>query len=699
MRCTRLVPLAVLALLGARPLPLAAQTVSAPAPAVSAGDDLRTSKEAIAPQEATAGVTPVVSIRRTDAPLTEVLRELQDQTGINFVATPEVTSDVRVKDVNLEKLPWRDALRALLLQTEAIIEEETPRMVRIGRPPRVTMEFRNAPIASVVDMIGKVSGANIIISSQVQGNITVRLTNIPWNAALDSIVKTAGFTTVREEDKIIRIVDPKQLQAQLETKYVQLKFLRPPPKYTGTIKTPYAREAGGAAGGAAAPAAPAPAIGGSPDLAGFTVLNIVRNMLSKDATGKDVGKLDYDRDTSTLIVTDTKPILDKVTELIKLIDVEPLQVLIDVNFVSTQNTDLMTLGTNFALGTDEGLTFSTQALPPATVPGLGSNDATRVVRPFNSPDIDAPPAGGGAGKVTSLPFGLGAERPVSEQLFLTKYDFLSTFRVFKKDKFSKIIQRPTLAAINNQEATIFLGEEIHYAETKAVATQSGGTSFEISEAQKSPVKVGFQLLIIPNIIPESEKVILTVIPQNETLSGDPSTAAGKVSGFERFIIAGLGVGGTTLTIDLPRIRSATVVTRMLLESGQTTVIGGLVQDNVGKTVTKIPLLGDIPILGWLFKQESTTEVKDHLFIFITPRIIRSSRDTRTSIDEQLQGRTEVENRALKALKKGDRAAGEALDKQFEERRRREEEEFRRLEREAEDTGAAPKAETPATDEK
>ena len=64
-----------------------------------------------------AGITPVVSIRRTDAPLTEVLKELQDQTGINFVATPEVTSDVRVKDVNLEKLPWRDALKALLLVT------------------------------------------------------------------------------------------------------------------------------------------------------------------------------------------------------------------------------------------------------------------------------------------------------------------------------------------------------------------------------------------------------------------------------------------------------------------------------------------------------------------------------------------------------------------------------------------------------
>jgi type IV pilus assembly protein PilQ len=660
-------------------LPVASAAPPSPPPADKtvpvpggAADFARTSKEAIAPQEAIAGVMPLVTIRRTDAPLAEVLKDLQEQTGINFVATPEVTHEIRVKDVNLDRVPWRDALRALLLQTEAIIESETPRLVRVGRPPRVTMEFRNAPVASVIDMIGKVSGANIIISSQVQGNITVRLSNIPWNAALDSIVKTAGYVTVREDDKIVRIVDPKQLQAQLETKYFQLKYLRPPPKYTGTIKTSYAKEAGGGAAAAAGGGA-----GG--DLAGFTLLNIVRNMLSKDAAGKDVGKLDYDKDTSTLIVTDTKPIIDKLAELIKILDIEPLQVLIDVNFVSTRNEDLMTLGTNYALGTDEGLTFTTQALPPAAVTGTGSDSIPRGVYPFTTPATTAEPATGGVGKVTTLPFGLGKERPVSEQLFLTKYDFLTTLRVFKKDTFSKVIQRPTLAAVNNQEATIFLGEEIHYAETKAVATQSGGTSFEISEAQKSPVKVGFQLLIIPNIIPDTEKIILTVIPQNDTLSGNPSTAGGKIAGFERFIIAGLGVNGSTLSIDLPRIRSATVVTRMLLESGQTTVIGGLVQDNTGKTVTKIPLLGDIPVLGYLFKQESTTEIRDHLFIFITPRLVRSSSETRLAIDEQLKGRTETERRTLEALRRGDRAAAEAMDRQLEERRKREEEEFRRLE--------------------
>jgi type IV pilus assembly protein PilQ len=667
MRSLRLAPWVTVGILG-----LMSGLPARPAPAAvpPSAESVRTSKEAVAPQEAVTGVAILVNIRRTDAPLTDVLKELQEQTGINFVATPDVTSDIRVKDVNLERIPWRDALKAILLQTEAVIEEETPRMVRIGRPPRVTMEFRDAPVRSVIDMIGKVSGANVIISNQVSGNITVRLSNIPWNAALDSIVKTAGYVTVREDDRIIRVVDAKQLQAQLETKYYQLKYLRPPPKYTGSIKSPYAKEEQIAGGAAAATTSLIPGI--PQDLANFTLLNIVNNMLSKDAAGKVVGKLDYDRNTSTLIVTDTKPILDKVTEMIKLLDVEPLQVLIDVNFVSTSNQDLMTLGTNFAYGTDEGLTFSTQPIPPATLSGLGTSAVARGAYPFTTSAVTAPVAEGGVGKITSLPFGLGHERPVSEQLFLTKYDFISTMRIFKKDKFSKIIQRPTLAAIDNQEATIFLGEEIHYAETRASSSQSGTLTYDISEASKSPIKVGFQLLIIPNIIPESEKIILTVIPQNETLSGG-STAA--VAGFERFQIA---APTGMLSIDLPRIRSATVVTRMLVESGQTTVIGGLVQDNLAKTVTKIPLLGDIPILGYLFKQEATSTTKDHLFIFITPRLIRSSKDARSTLDEQMTGRREVEARALKALKQGDRAAGEALDKQLEERRRREEAEFRKM---------------------
>jgi type IV pilus assembly protein PilQ len=665
-------------------LPVAAEEAPAPAPspageparaeAPAAPADLKTPREATPAQELLTGRDLRVDIRVADAPLTEVLRSLQAQTDINFVATADVTSEIRVRDVHLVSIPWRDALRVVLQQTEAIIEEETPRMVRIGRPPRVSMEFRNAPLSSVLDTIAKVSGANIIIASQVQGNVTGRFKNIPWNSALDSVVKTAGFATVREDDKIIRVVDPKQLQAQLEVKAFQLKYLTPPPKYSGSIKSPYASTLGGTQQAAAS-------TGGVPaDIAGFTLLNIVRNILSKDAAGKDVGKLEYDKNTSTLIVTDTKPVIDKIAEIIKQLDVEPLQVLIDVNFVATRNEDLLTLGNNFALGTDEGLTFTTQALPPATVPSFGSDTPARIIRPFQDTRVTAATGGLGAGRVSMLPFGFGHERPVSEQLFLTKYDFVSTLRIFQKDKFSKVIQRPSIAALNNQEATIFVGEEIRYAETKAASSQSGGTTFEISEASKSPVKVGFQLLVIPNIVPDSRKIKLTVIPQNEVLSGDPSTAGGKVKGFERFIIAGLGPGGSTLTIDLPRIRSTTVVTSMLLEDGQTSVIGGLVQDETGKTVTKLPLLGDIPVLGYLFKQTQDSTVKENLFIFITPRIVRSAGETQSGLDAALKSRADAGARELESLRSGNRAAEQTVSPAMEERRKQGEAEFDSLQK-------------------
>lgn len=634
----------------------------------------RTPREAVAPLEVKAGVTPVVSIRHTDFPLAEVLKELQQQTGVNFVATAEVDNDVRVRDVNLVNVPWRDALKVLLTQTEAVIEEESVNLVRIGRPPRVKMEFRNAQLAAVLDTIAKFSNVSIIISSQVQGTVTARFNNIPWNEAMDSLVKTGGFATVRESDRIIRIVDPRQLQAQLETRPYQLKYLRPPPKYNANIKSEYLEKAGGASGGAA-PAAGAAGGGAATD---FTLLNVVRSFLSKDASGKQIGALDFDRSTNTLIVTDTKPVLDKVGDMIQMLDVEPLQVYIDVNFVATRNEDLMTLGTNFGLGTDEGFTFTTLPLPPSTVPGLGSETASRFVRPFETDDVKATTAGLGAGRVSKLPFGFGQQRSSSEQLFLTRYDFLSTLRIFQKDKFSKVVQRPQISTLDNQEATIFVGEQIAYAATKAAATQSGATTFEISEASKSPINVGFQLLIIPNIIPDTRKIIMTVIPKNDSLAGDPSTAGGKIAGFERYQIAGLGPGGSTLSIDLPRIRTSTVVTRMILEDGQTGMIGGLVQDETGQTVTKIPILGDIPILGYAFKQKQDTIIKEHLFIFVTARLVRSTVETVAVMEEHLRKRSEGEGRAFDALRRGDRAAEELLERQMQERQKRGEQELEKL---------------------
>jgi type II secretory pathway component GspD/PulD (secretin) len=220
------------------------------------------------------------------------------------------------------------------------------------------------------------------------------------------------------------------------------------------------------------------------------------------------------------------------------------------------------------------------------------------------------------------------------------------FRAFKQDQFSRIIQQPELAVTDNTEATIFVGETISYPEVKTTTNQFGGLEFSLGEAAKSPVKTGFQLFVIPKINSEANKVLLTVIPQNEFLSG-PSTGA-AVPGFTHFELVS---GGTTQSIDLPRLSQTQVVTKMVLESGHTAVLGGLVVENSTFQDNGIPVLKDIPLINYLFKQRTDEINKNHLLIFLTPKIIRRGRGPADALQQLLKLREEEEQRSFEDLKK------------------------------------------------
>jgi general secretion pathway protein D len=320
-------------------------------------------------------------------------------------------------------------------------------------------------------------------------------------------------------------------------------------------------------------------------------------------------------------------VLDRIEEIIQMLDVEPRQVLIDIKFVSTTNEDLLTFGMSWNFGGEEGVGIRNTVLDPSSF--VDPTGATRT------------------GKITRLPFGFGREvgNP-GDQYFLSEFDMIMTFRAFKQDKFSRLIQEPTLAVVDNMEATIFVGETISYAETKASSNQYGGLEYSISEASKSPVKVGFQLFVVPKIVQETNKVILTVIPQNEFLSGTSS----PLPGFERFVLAGAGAGGSTASIDLPRVSSNTLLTKLLLESGRTAVLGGLVVERSNYLDTGIPILKDIPLVNYLFKQRSDTIRKEHLLIFITPRIVRGGNGPSEQLKEMLRQREETERREFEQMR-------------------------------------------------
>jgi general secretion pathway protein D len=143
------------------------------------------------------------------------------------------------------------------------------------------------------------------------------------------------------------------------------------------------------------------------------------------------------------------------------------------------------------------------------------------------------------------------------------------------------------------------------------------------------VSVGFQLLVLPHVIPSEDKIMLTVIPQRRALSGKSS----PLPGFDRLSVSGQ-------FIDLPRVSSTALVTHMILKSRETAVIGGLLEEREQGGVDKVPLFGDIPIIGLMFQGKECTKVREHLLITITPRILRGSDSANCLITDELMGRQE-----------------------------------------------------------
>ncbi len=564
-----------------------------------------------------------VTIKVRNATVDQVVDEFRRQTGRNIVVDKKnIPEDFRIDEFIVEKELVRSALDAFVAKAELSLEQVSASLIMLSRPPRLTFNFRDADIKVVIDMIARVSGANLIISPDVKGTITLSINNVPWSEVLDAVVKTLNFTTVRESFGIIRIIHPDELLKQMETRVFPLKYIQPPSLYQAKV------EEGKTLSGK--PVTPPTTI--EEILKRFVLKQVLETVLSRDASNRTLGKLDFDPQQNIFVVRDTKVVLDKVGEVIAQLDIEPEQVILDVKFVSTTNRDLLEFGVNWSFGGKDGFETSTRILNPTSYTTVQGETVS--------------------GKITKLPFGLGRETGGvgQEQLFLSSWDGTLLFRAFKQDQYSRILQEPTLAVLDNTEATIFVGETISYAEVRTTTNQFGGLEFSLGEAAKSPVKVGFQLFVVPKIVSESNRVILTVIPQNEVLSG-PSTGA-AVPGFVRFTLVS---NGADQSIDLPRISQTQVVSRLVVESGRTAVLGGLVVERTTYEDKGVPVLKDIPLINYLFKRRSDDVTKEHLLIFLTPRIVRRGRGASETLQQLLKLREEQERKEFEESRKKEAA--------------------------------------------
>jgi len=552
----------------------------------------------------------------TDAPLGQVVSErIQPKTRVNIFVTPEAAAErVSLKVVDLH---WIYALDAMAEKINGVLIRKSSKLLRVERPLPIEMGFENEDIGKVIKAIAEYAGANVLVSPEVKGTVTLKLKNAPWRAALRDVVETVGkYSLVESDYGVLRVVPTSALELGSAT-YV-FRYMRPPPPYKGILKT---GGSSGSSGGSSGSSSGGSGASGSASVGAdivssdvfipsddpkqmediFPIVGALRTIVEPDG-----GKVTYIPSSNAVLYTGTTPKMAKVRALCEQLDTEPPQVLIDMNFIATTNRDAL----DFGMSSDSGV-------------AMGISGAGILHRlPF---------AAGGGGWADAVS-GTNFPPPSSANFTYGTLDFSQTnllYKFLKQDGCSKLVQAPKILALDNQEATIFVGESVRYAQSNAASNQNGGLTFSVSEDQNSPVNVGFQLLVIPHVIPGENKIMMLVIPQQRALSGTTSS----IPGFDRFIVSGQ-------SIDLPRVSSATLVTHMILRDNETAVIGGLLEDRDTNRQDKLPILGELPIFGALFRGQQNSKQQQNLLITITPKLRRGTDAANTIMGDELAGRSD-----------------------------------------------------------
>ena len=420
---------------------------------------------------------------------------------------------------------------------------------------KLSLNFQNVDVRSVLQVIADFTDFNIITSDSVQGNLTLRLKDVPWDQALDIILQSKGLD-MRKNGNVIWIAPGDELAAreklQLEAK-AQINDLEPLQTESFQINYHKAKE-------------------------------IFDFLKSKDQTMLSKrGSVVVDERSNKVFVTDVATRLQALRRLVQEIDVAPRQVLIEARIVEANKTFARDLGVRLGVGGAFGrIVGYTEDGAPVRRSTLGGGlGATRAMAGQVAGVDDANPAG------LNLNLPAGASNPGLLSMVLWNNSatrFLNLeLSALDADGRGRLISSPRVLTANQVEALIEQGTEIPYEE----ATSSGATSVTFKKAVLS-------LKVKPQITPDG-RLQLTIEVNKDSRGED--TRSGPA-------------------IDTKKVKS-----EVLIENGGTVVIGGIYEENETNSTQQVPLLGDIPVLGHLFKSNSRVSERRELLVFITPRIV------------------------------------------------------------------------------
>ena len=432
---------------------------------------------------------------------------------------------------------------------------------------RLTLNFQDIETRAVLQLLAETSGQNIVVSDSVSGNVTLRLQNVPWDQALDIVLRTKGLDQ-RREGNVIYVAPAEELaareRAQLESRKALTELS---PVRTEYLQVNYAKAS---------------------DLAA-----LIKSQGKNNSLLSDRGSVAIDDRTNTLLLQDTADRLADIRRLVQTLDIPVRQVLIEARIVIVNDDFSRELGVRFggAVVSDYG----GSGLAYIGNSGLDADDG-------NGPTIGTGGGGTGGGTVQTPPVddrymvNLPIANPAGRlALTLLDSDYIVDLEISaaQREGRGEIVSAPRVITANGKEASIEQGVEIPYQESAS----SGATTTSFKKAVLS-------LKVTPQITPD-DRVILDLTVSKDNVGQLVQSATGG---------------------QVPSIDTREITTQVLVNDGQTVVLGGILETEKRDSVNKVPFLGDIPGLGVLFKSKSRTDNKDELLIFVTPKILREGAD-------------------------------------------------------------------------
>lgn len=439
-----------------------------------------------------------------------------------------------------------------------------------GRP--VTFNFQDVPVRTVLQLIAEESNLNVVASDTVQGNVTLRLVNVPWDQALEIVLRAKGLDQ-RREGGVVWVAPQPELakfeqdkedariaidnRVDLITDYVQINY------HTATAIFKALTEAKGIGNGS----------GGSGGGGGSG-----ENSHNENGFLSARGRLVADERTNTLMISDIPKKVAQMRELIAVIDRPVDQVLIEGRIVIATDTFARDLGAKFGIG---GTHKYNNGGNTATI-GSGTSGVGNASRGLN---VNLP----------ANSFTKGADAPsVAYTLLGANFNLDLELSALQQEGRGEVISNPRIVTANQREGVIKQGKEIGYV------TITGGAGGVAATPNVQFKEVLLELKVTPTIT-QDNRVFLNMNVKKDEVD-------------DYLTLDGYGT--------VPIINRREINTAVLVEDGQTVVVGGVYEFSDRSSVSKVPFLGDVPFLGNLFKKRGRGKDKAELLVFVTPKILR-----------------------------------------------------------------------------